>query len=323
LNGQEDTLEELIGNDKEKLNYLLPVGSWLHFAIKSGKINIIQKLINMGIDKNIIASSHKGNPLVNAARSGRLDIVDLLLNNEFQFETNWTSANPLQEAISNNKKEVFNYILNKELQLLKTPEEKDILLQNCIEYAEIFGSNLITSKSKEQFKDSGKERISEEKFKNKIKAAINKTIKDDKLSNRIGDIYALALSTTRELTSIGIIANTETKIKDKSSKEVYYYKFNPEEWEIWVDLKDFNDVVECVDDFRDDLNDELKERLFKTCVTVLYEMKKELEKYFKKDIYLEFYVRDYYSDDDIIENMKYLNSKEYIEEFVGNIEQIP
>lgn len=143
LDGKADTVEKLIGNDKEKLNILLPIGSLLHYAINNCQYQVAEKLVELGIDKTIIAPSHKGNALVNAARSGRVELVQLLLDHGFLLETKWGSSNPLQEAIANGRIDVFNLLINIELSLLQSEQKREELRKNCLEYAEIFNQNAI------------------------------------------------------------------------------------------------------------------------------------------------------------------------------------
>lgn len=72
------------------------------------------------------------------------------------------------------------------------------------------------------------------------------------------------------------------------------------------------------------MNNNLTEQIFNEFISVMIEMRNKSIFYniFKKDIYLDFYVRDFYTDEDIINNIKNLNSKMYIDEFLNNIEQI-
>lgn len=138
-----DKLSILLGTNQDDLNYVMPVGSWLHFAVRTGNIDIIKKLLDMNIDTNLLSPSHKGNSLVNAARGGNLEIIQLLLDNEVNLETKWSSANPLQEAIANGRNEAFQLLLALELDELVSLEEKEELCNHCIEYAEIFSNAII------------------------------------------------------------------------------------------------------------------------------------------------------------------------------------
>lgn len=50
--GQLDTVSDLLEKEPEMLSWMTPFGTWLHIAAAYGHLEIIEYLINAGIDTN-------------------------------------------------------------------------------------------------------------------------------------------------------------------------------------------------------------------------------------------------------------------------------
>ncbi|WP_371399244.1 ankyrin repeat domain-containing protein [Bacillus pseudomycoides] len=69
-----DNLEkvvELIDYNVEVLNMITPFGTWLHVAASRGKLDIVKKLIELGLNINTLGGSYEGGAL-NVAASKRI-----------------------------------------------------------------------------------------------------------------------------------------------------------------------------------------------------------------------------------------------------------
>lgn len=105
-------VERLIGNDKEKLNTVTPLGSWLHEAAKLGYIDLAEKLLDMGIDVKLECKNIKGSALTEAARTGQIEMVKFLRKKGFEYDLSNTDRNPLFRAIAADQIEMVKYLVD-------------------------------------------------------------------------------------------------------------------------------------------------------------------------------------------------------------------
>ncbi|WP_394903561.1 ankyrin repeat domain-containing protein [Clostridium butyricum] len=112
---KEDNLQEverLIGNDKEKLNTVTPLGSWLHEAARFGYVDLAEKLIDMGIDLNLECKNIKGSALTEAARAGQIEMMKLLRKRGLEYDLRDTDRNPLFRAIAADQIGMVKYLVD-------------------------------------------------------------------------------------------------------------------------------------------------------------------------------------------------------------------
>ncbi len=98
-NGQLDILRDLLEKEPEMLTWMTPFGSWLHVAAAHGHIEIVEFLINAGIDVNVQGGTFSTNALERAASKGYLDIVEYLINHNVEIDISEPDRNPLFAAI--------------------------------------------------------------------------------------------------------------------------------------------------------------------------------------------------------------------------------
>lgn len=105
-------VENLIGNDKEKLNKVFVFGSWLHETAELGYVDLAEKLLDMGIDRNLEARSRKGSALASAASKGQIEMIKFLRKKGFEYDLSSTDANPLFRAIAADQVEMVKYLVD-------------------------------------------------------------------------------------------------------------------------------------------------------------------------------------------------------------------
>ena len=98
-NGQLDIVRDLLEKEPEMLTWSTPFGTWLHVAAAHGHLEIIEFLINAGIDINAQGGTFSTNALERAATKGYLDIVEYLINHNVEIDTSEPDRNPLFAAI--------------------------------------------------------------------------------------------------------------------------------------------------------------------------------------------------------------------------------
>jgi uncharacterized protein len=99
--GDIEKVVELIGSNSDLLNMLTPFGSWLHVAASKGELEIVKKLVELGININMQGGVYGGGALNEAASAGHFDIVRYLLSCGADMDVSEPERNPLFGAISN------------------------------------------------------------------------------------------------------------------------------------------------------------------------------------------------------------------------------
>lgn len=169
-----------------------------------------------------------------------------------------------------------------------------------------------------------------EKFEKELFAELERYAKS--LLEQKEDIYIMSIDYWHQFTTtIGFRANTLSYLATQSNQQdedYLYYKYCEEEWDwdIFGNLEDlslnlqiqYKETEEkCGDDY--DLYDEMKsahtEQIIKICKQVLKEFKQtEIYKSFP-NLFLTVYVREYFSDEAIMNNFAELNGETAAEEY--------
>ncbi|MED4298782.1 ankyrin repeat domain-containing protein, partial [Priestia megaterium] len=93
--GDINEVKQLIGNDKEILNTMTSFGTWLHIATKKGQFEMVQYLINKGIDIDARGGTFDASSLNLAAGAGHLKIVKYLIEAGAELDVSLAKRNPL------------------------------------------------------------------------------------------------------------------------------------------------------------------------------------------------------------------------------------
>lgn len=97
--GDVDRTMALIGSDKERLHLMTLFGTWLHVAAELGKLQIVQRLVEAGLDIDAYGGVAGGTPLHLAASDGHIDVVRYLLSRGAMLDVSEPERNPLFGAI--------------------------------------------------------------------------------------------------------------------------------------------------------------------------------------------------------------------------------
>lgn len=164
------------------------------------------------------------------------------------------------------------------------------------------------------------------KFENGLVLAVEDFAKTQ-LDNK-DDIYIMSIEYYPDYTTFVVIrGNTYSYLSEKveaNDKNYMYYKFCEEEWGLYNDLPELSKVLEVEyanmeelydDDEFYDLLEEHSTKIFDVCKNAMKRFKETgTFKEFPK-LYLNVYIREYFSNKEIIEIFRELNGDENIEEY--------
>ncbi|MFS1514347.1 suppressor of fused domain protein [Chengkuizengella sp. SCS-71B] len=109
--GNLEKVVELIDSNVELLNMMTPFGTWLHVAASRGELDIVKKLIELGLNINMLGGVYGGGALNEAASAGHIDVVRYLLSCGAEMEVGEPERNPLFGAISNGHVDIAKLLI--------------------------------------------------------------------------------------------------------------------------------------------------------------------------------------------------------------------
>lgn len=109
--GQLDILRDLIEKEPEMVTWMTPFGTWLHVAVAHGHLEIVEYLINAGIDINAQGGTFSTNALEKATTKGHLDIAQYLISQNIEIDISEPDRNPLFAAIYGGHLDIVKYLV--------------------------------------------------------------------------------------------------------------------------------------------------------------------------------------------------------------------
>jgi len=134
--GNLEQVIQLIGDDKSVLSMMTPFGSWLHVAADQGQLDIVKKLLDLGVDINLRGGIAGGNALREAADKGHLEIVDYLLSKGAEMDSSEPERNPLFAAIREGNTMLAKYLIEHDIDV---NAEYDTESKNALGFAKKYG----------------------------------------------------------------------------------------------------------------------------------------------------------------------------------------
>ncbi|MDE7424463.1 MAG: ankyrin repeat domain-containing protein, partial [Lachnospiraceae bacterium] len=137
-----DLLKDKFSDTKE-LNEMAKLGWWLKQAVGYQQMEIVEFLIELGVDVNMVVLPNKGNVLCDAAGTGNMKMIEFLIEKGIDIScTLDDELNPVLCAVCSDWLEVVKYLLEKEKEMLQ-PLEYEELIKEVIDYADIFASKKV------------------------------------------------------------------------------------------------------------------------------------------------------------------------------------
>ncbi|WP_226527103.1 ankyrin repeat domain-containing protein [Metabacillus niabensis] len=143
-------VQQLIGNDKEILNTMTAFGTWLHVAAKQGHVEIVEFLIDKGIDIDAKGGTFDASALNLAAEAGRLEIVKYLIESGAELDESLAKRNPLFGAIYGGHKEVVELLVDSGIDISVRYTGESMKDMDAYEYAREFGQTEIAEYLKQK-----------------------------------------------------------------------------------------------------------------------------------------------------------------------------
>ena len=111
--GDLEKVVALIGTDRARLEMMTVFGTWLHVAATHGKLEIVKRLVDMGVDVNRRGGVSDGGALREAASAGRVDVIEYLLSKGAIMDVGEPNRNPLFAAIYGGHTAVAKLLIEK------------------------------------------------------------------------------------------------------------------------------------------------------------------------------------------------------------------
>lgn len=149
------------------------------------------------------------------------------------------------------------------------------------------------------------------------------------------DIYIISLDCTREMDSIGAVANTMQYLEEQAegdSEDYWYYKYCEEEWDLFENFETVSaDMGKYIDDNSDIFTDSETyeylepfdrhcDKIIECCTNVLVRFRQSMGES-HSNILLALNIREYLDGEERIEIFEKVNSREALKEYSENIEE--
>lgn len=234
-------VQDLLQEDKEKLNLVLPTGSWLNLAITHKANDIIIYLVTQGIDKEILIASTKGNALSTAAAVGNTEILQYLLDSGFELKCECNDSNPIFSAVRGNNILALNFLMELERERLGS-EEYEQLINKIIEEAKMISNeSILNMLGMENNKNdiSSEVLIDKNKLMDFLLQGVKEAVTEALKLYTDSYIYIMSLEIDVNDFSCYLYVNTkenlETKLQESNGEDRWYYYFCEDEWDVIED----------------------------------------------------------------------------------------
>lgn len=137
--GDLNCVKELSKDNTGLLNVITPFGTWLHVASTYGKKEIVEFLIEKGLDVNQNGDIADCGALRSASSEGHLDIVELLYSNGAIFDISEVTKSPLFGAIYGGHFKVVEFLVENGIDIAVRYNTNALKNMDAYEYAREFG----------------------------------------------------------------------------------------------------------------------------------------------------------------------------------------
>lgn len=320
-----EIVKQLIKEDKEKLNLVLPTGGWLNLAITHQSWEIMEFLLDEGIDKSILLPSTNGNAISTAAAFGTPKLIEYLMERGYELICECNESNPIFHALSANKIENLKYLLELEKKRINNEEYLNLCELISVEAQKISNTQVMSFMNIQANEPSIHELILDRSIVvDLIKKAIRKFI-TDVIDAYIGEeVYIVSIEIDQNNYKCYSYVNTKEnfnkKVERTNGNNKWYYYFCENEWDIIENAPDyFAEITEYIQkecDYRFDIVE-----LYKVFADAIAELNEEnaLNSICSQEIIFAFNVYEFCSEEKIIELFKLMNSEDNCKDFIDNI----
>ncbi len=328
-----DLLKDKFSDTKE-LNEMAKMGWWLKEAVRYQQMEIVEFLIELGVDVNMVVLSNKGNVLCDAARTGNMEMIEFLIEKGIDISCTLDELNPVLCAVCGDWLEVVKYLLEKEKEMLQ-PLEYEELIKKVIDYADIVAGKKVLDYlgvKKEKKKKKKITKADKNKMISLLKKGIQEFFKNVIKTCKNEQLYIISFALSDPLSDVssycGVYMNTEENLKrqiedaDEEDKEdVFYYRYCEDEWDVLEeDSKYFQKFFDYIEKKELDSEDIMEWYELVVEAVCLLRDEEYFEKTYKDDVLITIYAHNYCEQDEMIELFKRMNKGKKCEDYIENIE---
>lgn len=294
-------------------------GTLLHDAALYGRLEFTKFLLDLGMDTTVISSA-SGNCGTALTCARTPEIAQLLMNYGIEpiIEIR-DEKNPLFFHLRYGNVPIIRFWLNYELDKMDN-FHKEELIKAVVEELKIFGhSRLIEELGLGSINNDIKaEDFSLKEFEKELVECIKYMF--HKIQKKYNDehIYAFSLANTEYFDSLFFVANTEEELEEQNNDlESKYFEEN---WGIWeIDDEKVLAINEPICSFIKKIeNPDERIKFSDSLIDIYIKSMKQLRDnhFFDENLLLNVYVRDYLSDEEMINIYQLLNKAENSEEYL-------
>lgn len=144
-NGNLEQVKELLSEYPELIDVITPFGTWLHVASTHGKKDIVEFLIESGIDVNKNGDIADCGALRSASSEGHLEIVEFLFSSGAKFDVSEATKSPLFGAIYGGHFNVVEFLVENGIDITVRYNTNALKNMDAYEYAREFGQTEIAN----------------------------------------------------------------------------------------------------------------------------------------------------------------------------------
>lgn len=320
--GNIEVVNRLIKLDNDKINLVLPTGSWLNLAVLTQNKDLIDYFLKAGIDKDIKIPGTNGNALNDAAAVADTELIEYLLSCGIKISHACDESNPIYDAISGNKPDNVSYLLELEKEKV-TEDEYKKLCAWIINEADLVRNEsilkLMAAKKENNIQNSGS-MISniEKEMKAVIINAVEAVIKYYAKEN----IYIISIEVDSNFVFYFYV-NTEEHYKKNIERygenDKWLYRFCENEWYIYEETPKYFDNITQKFKKQEEIQ---VEYIYELIAKVIGSLQKEnyFENKYKKHILVAINAYDTYNKDEIIQCFLEMNSEKDTADYIQNID---
>ncbi|MCB2355747.1 ankyrin repeat domain-containing protein [Clostridium estertheticum] len=108
-----DKVMDIVNTESDCLEMMTPFGTWLHIAASNGKLAVVKKFVELGIDINKRGGTFGGGAIERAASEGYIEIVEYLISYGAEIDTSEPERNILFAAIQGGHLDIVKLLMKK------------------------------------------------------------------------------------------------------------------------------------------------------------------------------------------------------------------
>lgn len=148
--GDANSLRNLINEHPEALNEMTPFGTWLHVAAKRGLLEIVEYLVEKGLDVNTNGGTFDASALNVASLGGDIETVKYLIGQGAVLDVSLAKRNPLFSVIQGGHMDVARCLVENRIGITVKYNTENLNDIGAYEFAVEYGQTEIANYLKEK-----------------------------------------------------------------------------------------------------------------------------------------------------------------------------